>query len=628
MRKIRSVSCFLWILFFGIWTNAQTNTDSLIQQLPRTKGADKVYLLSDISYYLSGKNNPKSVLYAEKCLEAAQSLKDDKLIAEGYNALGLAHYLSANIKESLKANKKALKIRQKLGDDKGLLSSYSKIANCYNDLGEYENSISYNLKALRIAEKNKWSAYEGMIEMNIGVIYKEQKQYDKANQYYNKAIAAAKASNDTLSWVRALSNKGVVYRETEENEKALSNYGTALKLIEGKGQIDVESGILLNLGSLENNRGNGDKAMQYYEQALPLAIQANDQHTMAILYANIGNRLVQENQLDQARDYLQKSIDLCQTLGLKKQEAESLKGLSRLHIKEGDFETAYALDQQADSLKAEMLSVESTRAIEEINVKYETEKRKKQLAQQQIRINEQNSQFQRLVFLVFIVVLIALVTYLVLLIRKRKLRQRLEMEQEQAKSRMQAEKLRISRDLHDNIGAQLTFVINSLESVEKQSTEVKTKAKVVSLREQTKQTMNELREAIWTIQSDAVAVQELYGKIAAFVRNAKTEHFQVLTDHHLSEAQMDEKLSPEKAIAIFRVAQEAVNNAVKHSEGNCVTVEFHPKRMVISDNGKGFDTGAVQGGFGLTNMKARLKAAELEMDLQSNKNGTTIHVHF
>jgi signal transduction histidine kinase len=136
--------------------------------------------------------------------------------------------------------------------------------------------------------------------------------------------------------------------------------------------------------------------------------------------------------------------------------------------------------------------------------------------------------------------------------------------------------------------------------------------------------MNELREAIWTIQSDAVALQELYGKVAAFVRNAKTESFQVLTDHHLSEAEMEATVSPEKAIAIFRVIQEAINNAVKHSEGDCAHVTFHPKKVVVTDNGKGFDINATHGGFGLTNMKARLTAAGLEMTLHSNDQGTEI----
>lgn len=627
MNTIRKFAIQIVVLLTSFGGNAQTDlVDSLIGEIPHVKGEEKVYLLSDISYYLSGNDNERAVKYARDCLKTAETNGDQQLIAEGYNALGIALYSAGDFREALSANESALAIRKKLKDDKGMMASWNKIANCYTDLGDYPKSIENNIKALRIAEAHQWNAYVGMIVMNIGVVYKEQRNFQKALFYYDKAIKAAKSVQDTLSWGRALNNKAVVLRELDDIPAALETYQKALELVEGRGQLDLESGLLLNLGALESTRHNEVKALEYYQRALPLSEAVNDQHNMAILYANIGNRLVDAGNWTEAERYLKKSIKLCKRLGLKKQEAESLEGLGRYYIVTGDFKQAYEVDQLADSLRDELLNAENARAVEELNVKYETEKQEKQLAEQQIDLKEKDNRLQRFTFISVIIVLFLLIAYLFVVLRQRRLRQRLELEKEQAKSSMQEEKLRISRELHDNIGAQLTFVITSLESTQKKSAEAETKDKIGRVREQAKQTMNELREAIWTIQSDEVALRELLGKVAGFVQGAKTADRSVRVNNLLSETRLEAKLSPEQAIAIFRVVQEAVNNAVKHSGSDLIEVNFTDDYISVRDYGKGFDPGEVLGGFGLTNMKTRLEAVGLKLTLVSDSSGTAISI--
>jgi len=627
MNVIRKFALQILVLLTSFGGNAQTDlVDSLIREIPHVEGEEKVYLLSDISYYLSGNDNKRAVQYAKDCLKTAKAINDRSLIAEGYNALGIALYTAGNFREALDANQSALAIRKELKDEKGILASYNKIANCYNDLGDYPKSIENNIKALRIAEANQWNAYVGMIDLNIGVVYKEQRNFPKALQYYDKAIKAAKADKDSLAWARALNNKAVVLRELNTISAALEAYQKALGLVEGKGHIDLESGLLLNLGALESTRGNEDQALEYYQRALPLAEAANDQHNMAILYANIGNRLVNVAKFQEAERYLKKSIGLCKELGLRKQEAESWEGLGRYFLAVGDYKQAYAVDQKADSLRDELLNAENARAVEELNVKYQTEKQEKQLAEQQIDLKEKDNRLQRFTFISVIIVLFLLIAYLFVVLRQRRLRQRLELEKEQAKSRMQEEKLRISRELHDNIGAQLTFVITSLESTQKRSEEEETKEKIGWVREQAKQTMNELREAIWTIQSDEVAVGELLSKVAGFIRGAKSGEVKIRLNDHLSDTKREKMLSPEKAIAVFRVIQEAINNAMKHSGADLIEVNFDPEAISVRDNGTGFDPDDVPGGFGLINMKARMEAVGLEIRLHSDQEGTEVKI--
>ena len=88
--------------------------------------------------------------------------------------------------------------------------------------------------------------------------------------------------------------------------------------------------------------------------------------------------------------------------------------------------------------------------------------------------------------------------------------------------------------------------------------------------------------------------------------------------------------SSEEKIIIYRIFQECINNALKHARAKniAVSVQLQPCfEMVISDNGQGFDTQAIQQkqSLGLTNLKARAESIQYSIIIASAPgNGTTI----
>jgi two-component system sensor histidine kinase DegS len=86
--------------------------------------------------------------------------------------------------------------------------------------------------------------------------------------------------------------------------------------------------------------------------------------------------------------------------------------------------------------------------------------------------------------------------------------------------------------------------------------------------------------------------------------------------------------------ALFRIAQEAITNAVKHAEASCIVVHLHHQpgslQLSITDDGKGFDPeaaqGAAEGHFGLVGMRERAQSiGDLQVDSRPGQ-GTTIKV--
>jgi signal transduction histidine kinase len=191
-----------------------------------------------------------------------------------------------------------------------------------------------------------------------------------------------------------------------------------------------------------------------------------------------------------------------------------------------------------------------------------------------------------------------------------KLRQ--QMRRLETEYRVQQERERIARDLHDNVGSHLAYIINSLEETPGQAgTTVAANAQ--DLREYTKQTISQLRETIWAIRQEAISVRELGAKIQKLIWQISS-HRPDFEYEVVIQGNQEAELTPAQALNLFRIAQEAVNNVFKHSHSTCVWVTLTVKQqahleMRIEDRGQGFerDSQGPEDHYGLVNMQERAK---------------------
>ncbi|WP_462252439.1 ligand-binding sensor domain-containing protein [Ekhidna sp.] len=199
---------------------------------------------------------------------------------------------------------------------------------------------------------------------------------------------------------------------------------------------------------------------------------------------------------------------------------------------------------------------------------------------------------------------------------KKQLR-KMEMQQ-----KIQNERERISRDLHDNVGSQITYIATSINNLSgKDSPEA-----IKELGEFTRDTMRQLRETIWVINNDEVTIEELKTKVIDYLSEILQPYPGIFHEVHFSKS--SEKLNPTVAINIFRLIQEAVNNSVKHANPKLIRIDFTLEGstcLSISDDGIGFSGDDKMGHFGLINMRKRAKELGAEYQLETAKDkGTQI----
>ncbi len=231
---------------------------------------------------------------------------------------------------------------------------------------------------------------------------------------------------------------------------------------------------------------------------------------------------------------------------------------------------------------------------------------------------------------------IVIITILALIIRylsQRKLRRQLrELE---VRQRLQDERERIARDLHDNVGAQITYMISSLDNIsfklEQHQVPAPAIEKVENLSEFARTTMEQLRSSIWAMNSEQIKLSEFVQRIHTHAQRM-TEHSEHVDINMQYSHVEDIDLAPRVAMELFRVAQEAVTNSFKHSGAGEINIQIEAKSpnisITIRDNGTGFDTTVKKNGhYGLENMKTRMEKIGAEFKIVSGLNkGTTVYI--
>lgn len=190
------------------------------------------------------------------------------------------------------------------------------------------------------------------------------------------------------------------------------------------------------------------------------------------------------------------------------------------------------------------------------------------------------------------------------------------------------ERKRLSRELHDDIGQRLSLVTSQVASLSDDSSHLLSDAcsgQLKHIRDELDTLCTDLHEMSHNLHSYKLQHLGLGPAMKAMSRDFERPGFHV--DLHIDE--FADPVAENIALCLYRVAQEALNNALHHAntEKVCVIVTKLGTTyyMSIQDTGKGFDTGVAKSGLGLISMTERVKLLNGEFRIHSMKGrGTEI----
>ena len=190
----------------------------------------------------------------------------------------------------------------------------------------------------------------------------------------------------------------------------------------------------------------------------------------------------------------------------------------------------------------------------------------------------------------------------------------------------ETERARLARELHDETGQALTSILLGLKSLDERVESAEGRAAVAELRELVVSTLQDVRRLAVELRPAAL---DDFGLVPAIERLLDTIAAQSGLDVDLQSRLGDRRLPAEAETALYRIAQEAMTNVLKHADARTVRVRLSPSEsgvtLVVQDDGTGFDPAGVQdGSVGLIGMRERIALVGGRLTIESTEGAGTM----
>src|SRR5699024_4049468 len=260
---------------------------------------------------------------------------------------------------------------------------------------------------------------------------------------------------------------GLAYYHIKDTINAQKWSKKALNLSGLSNDLVAKTQSWLTLSFIEKDL---NKSVEYAEQSVKYSDKLDDRIHMAVAYYGYADALNKVGEREQALNYAKQAVEFAEKVGDNITLAKAAHTVADIYFKAGMREKSARFFYTYSILTDSIASVDKAKAINEINIKYETEKKEKRIVEQELKIQKQRSNLSYAIlggaFLVFVFGGFFIYNWKT---QKLKLKQ-LQQEKENAILNSfilgeERERKRISQELHDGVAAMIGAVKMSLESM-------------------------------------------------------------------------------------------------------------------------------------------------------------------
>ncbi len=561
-------------------------------QNPRTQ----IDSLTSLPYDLIYSEPKKFISKFQKWIEIADEINYKYGKAKLLSKLALMYSSVSNLDKAQETRIKAIKLFEELGKERDLINEYGLYG--YSLLrSNLQLAKDYMLLAMELAEKNDDKQDLCTIYGHYSTALEFEGNLDSALYYSKKGLEIKYEIGDTL---------GIPY------------------------SLNDLAGIYAQLGNM-------DKAFEYMAESDKFRQKEKNDYGRAENAVILGELYVQVNKYDEAIKKFNESLKLAKKMGNKHMAQYNYKKLSDIYQKMGNYEAAYKNLKEHKIYQDSILNNETKSKIAELEVKFESEKKDKEIIESKLKLKERNTQ---IIFIAGISLALLLMSFGLYRFQKYKQKQitselklKNKLAKMELKNKISDEKLRISRELHDNIGSQITFLVSSLDNltylrtVDKNLNGKNVTYKLEKLSSFGRTILTDLRNTIWAMKNDDTTIKNIIAKLneLKFILSENLGNIKIHITNNVSD---DLLLTSTQNLNLYRIVQEFIQNSIKHSNATKIEVSFNETEngfsMQIKDNGNGFDVSVNKEGNGLRNMEQRCNEASGKFNIKSSSEGTII----
>lgn len=645
----RALATFFSFILLALTTSLCTYAQSRsIADLPILKMPNSKAKVDSIARYISKSDDTiKARLLFEYGMAISAELKYTAGMINSYDRYGVDMRNHSNYLKALYLHKKALELAEAISSKPLKIQSLNNIGVVYRRLDDSKQALNYHMNALKLAEEINDVKNICISVNSIGNIYVSQNQPKEALKCFKRSLPLEQSRGNIWGVSINYHNIGSVYESLNNLDSALIYY---FKSLDEDIKINKQSGIAIcynAIGDIYLKKHEYNKAIRYFTDALTINIKVDDKIYIAVSYVNIGNSYRLNGDYKTAIDYYNKGLAIAQQIGSKSQSQEAYDGLSLCYKHLEKYNEALEYYYKSIQYKDSITNENNIKHIAHIQAQYDTEKQ-----QHQIKILQKDKEATRLYMLLLMILMTGIAVSFLLTVRtiaqKRKIAmqelnlkeqkiKQLEREHQLIATQLvlqgeEAERSRLARDLHDGLGGLLSGVKLTLSNMKGN---VILKSDSLSMFDKAlgmlDSSIKELRRVAHNMMPEALVKFGLKDALSDFCHSVENKQIQINYQWFGIEKRFDQKLE----IGLYRIAQELINNAFKHSQATELIVQLvqdeNRVNLTVQDNGKGFDTAILRTskGAGIANIRSRVEALNGAFDLTSKPdNGTEVSVEF
>lgn len=611
----------------------QQQISALKDSLKLKKGEDRILVLKDIGMKFRSINYDSAWYYTKIGYSEAIEQQNEYLAARLTISFGILENGNGNSLEALKYYKRALPTIINSDDHFAKGALYTNMSNAYEKIGEVDHSVSYQLKALQEFEVSKDSIWIAGSYNNLGSRYQAIEEYDTSENYFKKARDLYGQLGYEYYVALINNNLASIYLLRKDYVKAMVYADKSLEGFVSSGAYFETATSLYNLGYAHQGSKEFDLALDYFEKALKIQQEKEDWYVAIHLKNDIAKTYILQGKLNKAKAIADQAYDEALQKGIVLAQFELCNTLSEINNNLGNYGEAYTFLQQSVKINDSLKSDERAKEVLNLKEKYESEQKENEILRQQnqlveseLSIKKRNNMLMGSGGLVAILLIVGFVLFREQKIKAKNFERETVLEKAMAEARAQEnlkeQRLRIARDLHDNIGSQLTYLTSLTDSAKRgiDKGEVFLMEKLTQMKQFSLVTISELRDTIWAMNKDEISLEDIKERtqqLAATVHEATDDKTRV----KIKGTPANRVLNAFVGMNLFRIIQESVNNAVKHSGSELIEVIFNEidgsVQIVVLDFGRGFDTSKESTGNGLHIMRNRAEKAGVDFEQES-----------